>query len=587
MSARYTAPTLPRMAALYARVSSVAQGEDGKASLPTQLAEMRAHAERLGYATCDEFTYVERHSGEELYERPELLRLRDDAKRRPHAPFGLVLVYSVERLARNSAHVQIVLDEWERLGIGLQFATEELENTPLGRAIMNMRAYAGEVETERRKDRFARAKLARVHAGKPIPGKRPTFGYEWTDARRADGRLAREQLVENPLTAPVMRRIWAMADAGGTQRGIASTLTREQVPLPSGKLGDWDSTTIHFLLHNGVYWGEPEAFKDRNVPVDKAVRHKYRRSYRQVTRPAEERIALPATMAPPLVSKEVAERVHARLRQNKELAPRNNRQPAVTFLRGLAHCGACGARMVVLNANQYRSGAQFRCSRGTRGNCPARGNTIMAAKLDAAAWAEMVRLFETPGELAAELRAARAQARSQHTEAAQPVDDLTRKIADAERRLANPRKTAELIDDDDEREAMAARITLLKRDRDTWTRELAGREAAAARPRLREEAIIAFQQHVAAEHGSMETWASHFMRQLMLILDARVEVFPLLEVQAGTAHDRAVLHAKMPLSGLRRIALVRLLRDEHVLTAVGAPARPDDGDCAEDDLLTL
>jgi hypothetical protein len=151
--------------------------------------------------------------------------------------------------------------------------------------------------------------------------------------------------------------------------------------------------------------------------------------------------------------------------------------------------------------------------------------------------------------------------------------------------LANLRKTAELIDDDDEREAMAARITLLKRDRDAWTRELVGREAAAARPRLREEAIIAFQQHVAAEHGSMETWASHLMCQLMLILDARVEVFPLLEVQAGTASDRAVLHAQLPLSGARRIALVRLLRDEHVLTAVGAQ---DDGDdCAEDILLTL
>jgi hypothetical protein len=72
-------------------------------------------------------------------------------------------------------------------------------------------------------------------------------------------------------------------------------------------------------LHNGIYWGEPEALKDRNVPVDKAVRHKYRRSFRQVPRPAEERVALPSTFAPPLVSKEVAERVHVRLRQNKEL----------------------------------------------------------------------------------------------------------------------------------------------------------------------------------------------------------------------------------------------------------------------------
>src|SRR5262249_9162202 len=149
----------------------------------------------------------------ELYERPALSRLRDDAKRRPHAPFGLVLCYSVERLARNSAYVQIVLDELERAGVGLQFATETLEDTPLGRAIMNMRAYAGEVESERRKDRIQRALMARVAAGKPIAGPRPTYGYNWADERRPDGRLARERLVENLATAPVVQRIWAMADA--------------------------------------------------------------------------------------------------------------------------------------------------------------------------------------------------------------------------------------------------------------------------------------------------------------------------------------------------------------------------------------
>jgi DNA invertase Pin-like site-specific DNA recombinase len=580
---RYSAPTLPRIAALYARVSSVAQGEDGKASLSLPRCA-RMQAERLGYATCPEFTYVERHSGEELYERPELSRLREDAKRRPHAPFGLVLCYSVERLARNSAYVQIVLDEWERLGIGLQFATEELENTPLGRAIMNMRAFAGEVESERRKDRVHRALMARVAAGKPISGKRPNYGYNWADERRHDGRLARERMVENLGTAPVLRRIFALADAGQTQRQIAGLLTSEQVPRPDGTLGAWDPSTIHYFLLNPIYWGEPETLKRHAVPVDKAVRHLYRKRVRLVPRPAEERVALPSTIAPALVSKELAERVHARLAQNQYYAPRNNRQPDASFLRGLVYCGVCGAHMAMLNepnrgqrdrrGQQRRdTGPQFRCHTGTRimgriDKCRTGGNSIMAAKLDAATWAEMICLFETPGALTAELQAARTRAHAEHTEAAQPVDDLTSKIADAERRLAGLRKMAELIDNDDERQAYAARITLLARDRDTWARELAGRQAAAARLRLREEAIIEFQQHVAAEHGSMETWAGHFMRQLMLICDARVEVWPLRNVQSGKAEDRAVLDVKLPLTGERRAALTRLLRDEHVLAAV-------------------
>jgi site-specific DNA recombinase len=583
MSQRHTPPVLPRMAALYARVSTLMQGEDGKASLPTQLDAMRAHAERLGFATCEEYTYVERHSGEELYERPELSRLREDAKRRP---FGLVLCYSVERLARNSAYVQIVLDEWERLGISLQFATEELENTPLGRAIMNMRAYAGEVETERRRDRFHRAKMARVHSGKPLAGSRSTYGYNWSDVRRADGKLAREQLVENPVTAPIMRRIWAMADNGGTQRQIAGVLTTEQVPLPSGKLGEWDPSTIHYLLHNPIYWGEPEALKKRNVPVEKAVRHLYRRRIREVPRPAEERVKLPSTIAPALITKEMAERVHARLYSNKQLAARNNAQPDASLLRGLAYCGVCHTRMTLVNANAHLRGPQFRCNMGTRilgqriKKCRGGGNSIMAAKLDQAAWSEMIRLFETPGQLAAELQEARTQATAQHAQAAEPVDDLTRRIADAEHRLAALRKSVELVESDDQVQALAARITLLARERDVWVHELAGRAAAAARPRVREEAILAFQQHVAAEHGSMDAWAGHLMRELLLILKARVEVWPQRDVQSGEAVDRGVLHVDLPLSGQRRAALSALLRDEHV--AGGLAAAGVDHSTAED-----
>jgi hypothetical protein len=52
--ARYTPPALPRVAALYARVSTRVQGEDDKASLPTQIAAMRASAEAQGFTTCED-----------------------------------------------------------------------------------------------------------------------------------------------------------------------------------------------------------------------------------------------------------------------------------------------------------------------------------------------------------------------------------------------------------------------------------------------------------------------------------------------------------------------------------------------------
>ncbi|MGZ3667566.1 MAG: recombinase family protein [Ktedonobacterales bacterium] len=588
---RYSAPQLPKTAALYARVSKVQQGEEGRASLPTQISAMRAYAEAHGYSVLDEYIYIEKHSGEELYEREALTRLRADAKQRR---FGLVLCYSVERFARNSAYIQIVLDEWERLGIRLQFATEELENTALGRAILNMRSFAGEVENERRKDRVHRALMARVQSGKPVVGSRPTYGYQWQDIRRPDGRLSRERLIEDPITSNVVKRIFTLADSGVTQRQIAGTLTAANIPMPSGKIGVWDCTTIAHILRNSIYWGQPVALKRRAIPVEKSVRHLYRRRTRDIPRPPEEQIALPTAVAPPLVSQDLAERVQLRQRQNQEHAARNNRQPAATITRGMVYCGICGRKMTQANGgNKTLAGPQFRCDTGTRllgvrrERCRPSGNTIMAHRLDEAAWHQMIELFASGG-LSAELAAARRAASEQRVEADQPARDLAARITDAEKRLANLRRMAELVEDEDEAQALATRITLLARDRDAWKRELAGREAIAARPRLREEAIRAFEAHVAAAHGDMEQWAGNLMRQLLLILDAKIEVWPMGDIESGIGTERAVLHLSLPLGGARHAALSQLLRDEHVLTAVGAdptdtgdPTDPTRADCAD------
>ncbi|HKB46268.1 MAG TPA: recombinase family protein, partial [Ktedonobacterales bacterium] len=113
MSARYQPVPLPRIAALYCRVSSKKQAEDDKTSLQTQLAALQAKAAALGYATAPDSTYSEAFSGEELHQRPVLSRLREDARARR---FALVLAYNVYALAKNQAHTAILLDEWECLG---------------------------------------------------------------------------------------------------------------------------------------------------------------------------------------------------------------------------------------------------------------------------------------------------------------------------------------------------------------------------------------------------------------------------------------------------------------------------------------
>ncbi len=102
---------LPRIAALYPRVSDRKQDEDEKTSLKTQEAGERAWALANGYTVEERYIYRERHSAEEYYERPELTRLRTDAKARR---FAIVAVHSVERLSRDAIHLGIIMEELER-----------------------------------------------------------------------------------------------------------------------------------------------------------------------------------------------------------------------------------------------------------------------------------------------------------------------------------------------------------------------------------------------------------------------------------------------------------------------------------------
>src|SRR5260221_10712674 len=74
MGRRIEATPLPRIAATYARVSTVLQDSGDKSSLGTQEAGCQQWAAQQGWLLDERFTYRDRHTGEELWERPELTR---------------------------------------------------------------------------------------------------------------------------------------------------------------------------------------------------------------------------------------------------------------------------------------------------------------------------------------------------------------------------------------------------------------------------------------------------------------------------------------------------------------------------------
>ena len=142
-----------KRAALYMRVSTVDQHPEN------QLNELRAFAGQRGFQIVEEYT-DHGISGSKA-RRPSLDKMLQDAHRRR---FDVVVVWSCDRLARNTKHFLQVLDELNELGIQFLSQREVIDTEgPLGRAIVVIISAVAELErsliVERVRAGMRRAKL--------------------------------------------------------------------------------------------------------------------------------------------------------------------------------------------------------------------------------------------------------------------------------------------------------------------------------------------------------------------------------------------------------------------------------------------
>ena len=172
-------PNRQPRAAIYVRVSTRGQDDQGTSS-ETQEAACRAYAAEHGYEVAA--VYREVHTGAELWERPQLTTLREAVRRRE---VDAVIVHAIDRLSRDPVHLGVVLSEAQHAGVSVPFVTEPLDDSPEGQLIRFVRGYAAKVEHEKIRERAMRGLVARVRSGKPLPGARVLYGYQWNQSKTA------------------------------------------------------------------------------------------------------------------------------------------------------------------------------------------------------------------------------------------------------------------------------------------------------------------------------------------------------------------------------------------------------------------
>ncbi len=188
-------PDRPARAALYARVSTVAHGQD----VALQLDELRAVATQRGWRIAGE--YADEGVSGRRERRPGLDRLMSDARR---GRFDVVAVWRFDRFARSTRHLLQALEEFRTLQVEFVSLREAVDtSTPLGRAMFTIVAAVAELEREIIRERvLAGVARARAKGHRPGPVPRVVIDPEALAALLAGGVSVREaaRRLDAPLT---------------------------------------------------------------------------------------------------------------------------------------------------------------------------------------------------------------------------------------------------------------------------------------------------------------------------------------------------------------------------------------------------
>ena len=475
---------------IYCRVSSTGQ-EDGY-SLDTQEQACRSWCVERGLTVASVAHEV--WSGADR-RRPELNALLDRL-----IPTDVLLSHDLDRLSRGGqVDTAIIIDRVESVGASVAFVTLDFDKSETGALLRNVRAFAAALEREKLSERTVRGRIARVQSGKLIPGSRPPYGYRWRDETKG-------QLDEDPVTALVVRRMFAAIAGGVSLHKLAASLMQDSIPTPTGK-GVWHSSTLSTILRHPAYQGDAYGWGIRKAGVTP-----------QRFDP-EKAIRLPDGTIPPLVDRATWAAVQAVLKRNKEQSIRSAKHPEAALLRGgFVRCGTCGR---VMHARPRSTGGiDYHCAPNHGLPCP-RPTSIKGSVLDPVVWSRVRAVIVDPATVAREVERLRG-----NDPTADDLRTVQRLISDVERQRANLTHAVAMLDDPNAAAPLVAQLRALAERRqalDVEESALTQRQAAWQSTRLDVDNLASWCATVADQVDTL-TW--HERRMALTALGVSATIYP-------------------------------------------------------------
>ncbi len=246
-----------KSAVIYVRVSTVEQADEGN-SLVTQEKACREFATKNGYEVASVF--IERGESAKTTDRTELRNLMDYCSLKKNK-IEVVIVYKIDRLARNTddyGQIRLLL---KRYGAEIKSVTEYFENSPAGRFMENIIANVAQFDNDVRAERCANGMREATREGR----------YVWmAPIGYSNCRVAGKATIEPNGMAPLIKRafelvvtglqatdeVWRMMCKEGLRKKNKQPVTRNY---------------FYEMLRNSLYTGWIEKFGERHKGKFEAI----------------------------------------------------------------------------------------------------------------------------------------------------------------------------------------------------------------------------------------------------------------------------------------------------------------------------
>ena len=282
-------------AVIYARYSSDNQREE---SIEGQIRECTAYAEKNGITIVKH--YIDRAISAKTDNRPQFQQMIKDSDKKL---FDIVLVWKLDRFARNRYDSARYKTQLKKNGVKLMSATEIISEGPEGIILESVLEGYAEYYSADLAEKVVRGQTENILKGR-CNGGRGTFGYTLDSERKFH---------IDPLTSPFVLESFKKYNEGSTMKEIRDWLNENGIKNPVG--GAFTYNSVEHMLKNRRYIGE---LKFRDVVVPDAV--------------------------PPIIPLELFEDVQEKIAKNKK-APARRKAEDDYLLTTKLFCGYCGALM--------------------------------------------------------------------------------------------------------------------------------------------------------------------------------------------------------------------------------------------------